>query len=129
MITKDINGVVYVIDSAFYPVKPASQVRLTAEVGGFQAGGTSYSWQGNQMVGSPNFVDQPINPPGANIGSTTLHCMTKVMDIRPETNQTAVTYTLKGGTQEQVFPYGVQVAHEDGLAVYQVTFIFVEQTP
>jgi hypothetical protein len=128
MITKEIDGNIFVIDSAFYPVKPGSQVSLTVQVGDFQAGGTSYSWQGKQELGRPNFQDHVVNGGGAKIAGTILHCMTKVLDIRPDTNQTSVTFTLKGGVQDRSFPYGVQVASDHGVAVYQITFIFVEQT-
>ena len=128
MIVREMDGVVLVIDSVFYPVKSNSKVTLTVEVGDFQAGGTAYSWAGTTVIGTPNFEDHAVNKAGVKIVGTMLHAMTRVMDIRPETNQTSVTYTLKGGVQDLVFPYGVQVP-EDGTAKYQVTFIFTAQAP
>lgn len=127
MIVKEINGVSHVIDSAFYAVRRNSRVTLTVEVGDFQAGGTAYEWKGKTVTGDPNFTDQPVNPAKTKIAGTIMHCESKVLDIRPDTNRTSVTYTLKGGVEDQEFPYGVQVPSEHGLAVYQVTFIFVEQ--
>lgn len=124
MIVKEINGVVHVIDSVFYPVTAESQVTLTVEVGDFQAGGTSYSWKGSTVTGTPNFTDHLINGPGKKIGRSTIHCLTKVVDIRDETNHTSVIYTLKGGVQELRFPYGVQVTKDHGMAKYQITFVF-----
>ncbi|HEU5153335.1 MAG TPA: hypothetical protein VFU03_01245 [Gemmatimonadales bacterium] len=81
MIVQEILGVPHVIDSVFYPVRRNSRVSLTVEVGDFQAGGTSYSWKGVVTTGQPNFTDHKINPPKSRIGGTTMHCMTKVMDI------------------------------------------------
>jgi hypothetical protein len=127
MVVREIDGVIHVIDSQFCPVRKNSQVTLTVEVGDFQAGGTSYGWKGHVVTGKPNFEDHPVNQDGEAIVGTTMHCLTKVIDIRPDTNQTSVTYTLKAGAQSQSFPYGVQVTGEHGLAVYQVTFIFTER--
>ncbi len=126
MVIREIEGTVFVIDSKFYQVKPGSKVTLSVDIGEFQAGGTSYSWNGTGVVGTPNFSNKAINRPSQKIAGTTMHCMTKVIDINPSTNQTSVTYTLKGGVADQQFPYGVQVTKEHGVAVYQVTFIFVE---
>jgi hypothetical protein len=125
MIVREIRGIPHVIDSCFYKVKKNSQVTLTVEVGDFQAGGTSYSWKGRTVIGNPNFTDHPVNGPGEPIGGTTMHCLTKVTDMRPETNQTSVTYTLEGGVQKQSYPYGIEVV-EDGMANYQITFVFTE---
>jgi hypothetical protein len=127
MVVKEISGVVYVIDSRFYPVRPKSRVTLSVAVGDFQAGGSSYAWKGASVTGNPNFQDQAVNTGSERIGGTTLNCTTKVMDIRPETNHTSVTFTLKGGVSEQSFPYGVSVLKDSGMAVYQVTFVFSEQ--
>jgi hypothetical protein len=127
MIVQEINGIPHVIDSCFYPVRANSPVTLSVEVGDFQAGGTSYSWKGQVVTGTPNFEDRPVNAAGVGVGSTTLHCLTKVVDIRPDTNQTSVTYTLKGGVQDRTYPYGIAVTKDHGMAVYQVTFVFVEQ--
>jgi hypothetical protein len=127
MVVQEVDGVVQVVDSVFYPVKKNSQVTLTIDIGDFQAGGTAYTWETVSVVGTPNFAKCPINPEGTSIAGTILHCSTKVMDIRPETNHTSVTYTLEGGLRPASFPYGVQVAREHGLAVYLISFIFVPQ--
>lgn len=125
MVVKEINGAMFVIDSVFYPVKKTSKVKLTVAVGDFQAGGTSYTWEGQSVTGEPNFEKHPIN--GAKpIGGTAMHCLTKVVDIRPETNQTSVTFTLEGGVEDRDFPYAVQVAKDNGLANYQISFVFNE---
>ncbi len=127
MVVQEVNGVVQVIDSVFYAVKKNSTVTLTSEVGDFQAGGTSYSWRGVNVTGEPNFTDHPINPDGQSVAETILHCTTKVFDIRPETNQTSVTYTLAGGLKRQTFPYGIQLATENGVAMYLISFILIPQ--
>lgn len=127
MIVQEVDGVVQVIDSVFYPVKKSSKVTFTSEVGDFQAGGTAYTWQGSTVTGTPNFTNHPINPAGPPAAGTILHCTTKVVDIRPETNQTSVTYTLEGGIQQQSFPYGVQLATDNGVAMYLISFIFIPQ--
>jgi hypothetical protein len=128
MVIKEINGIIHVIDSCFYPVRPKSKVTLGVAVGNFQAGGSTYTWKEQSVTGNPNFQNQPVNGKDERIGGTTLNCMTKVTDIRQETNHTSVTFTLKGGVREQSFPYGVSVLKDNGLAVYQVTFIFPEQS-
>jgi hypothetical protein len=123
MIIDQKDGVVRVVDSQFYKVRKNSKVTLTVEVGDMQAGGTSISWEGEVKIGDPNFENEPINgtrPPSGTI----LNCLTKVVDIRPETNHTSVTYTLKGGARTQEFPYAVHVLQEHGLARYLITFIF-----
>jgi hypothetical protein len=125
MVVQNADGMVQVVDSAFYPVRKNSRVTLTVEVGDGQAGGSSYTWQGMTVTGAPNFEDAEINPANASPVATVLHCATKVMDIRPETNQTSVTYTLKGGPQDRSFPYGVQVPAEHGIAMYLISFVFV----
>lgn len=127
MIVQEVDGVVQVVDSVFYPVRKNSRVTLTVEVGDFQAGGSGYTWRGTTVTGNPNFEDAEINPANTPVGGTVLHCGTKVMDIRPETNQTSVTYTLKGGPHERSFPYGVQVPKDNGFAMYLISFIFVPQ--
>ena len=126
MIIKEIDGVVHVIDSCFYAIGIKSQVTLTVTIGDFQAGGTSSSWKGKTVTGNPNFENHPINSVSTPIVDSALHCMSKVIDIRPETNQTSVTFTLKGGKEERSYPFGIQVAKEHGMAVYQITFVFTE---
>jgi len=125
MIVREIRGVPHVVDSCFYQVKATSQVTVTVDIGSFQAGGTSYSWRGQRVLGQPNFTDHPVNGPGQPISGTTMHCLTKVTDMRDDTNQTSVTYTLKGGVRERSYPYGIE-APEDGMVNYQVTFVFTE---
>ncbi len=127
MLVQEVNGIVQVIDSVFYPVKKSSQVTFTSQVGDFQAGGTAYTWEGATVTGTPNFTNHLINPPGTSAAGTILHCVTKVVDIRPETNQTSVTYTLDGGTKQQSFPFGVQLAKDNGVAMYLISFIFAPQ--
>ena len=127
MVVDEVNGVMRVIDTVFYPVRKASKVKLSDVVGDFQAGGTSYTWQGQPAVGNPNFEDELINKQGEAIANTVLHCVTKVMDINPNSNRTSVTFTLKGGVAPQSFPYAVQVKNEHGTALYQISFVFVEQ--
>jgi hypothetical protein len=124
MIIDQKDGVVRIVDSKFYAVKKNSKVTLTVEVGDSQAGGTSYTWGEDSEVGDPNFEDKLVNGAGEGIDGTVLHCLTKVVDIRPETNHTSVTYTLKGGVKEQSFPYAAQVLQEHGLAKYFISFIF-----
>jgi hypothetical protein len=123
MLIQPFEGGLRVIDTQVYKVKKASNVTLTDLVGDFQAGGTSFSWEDVTKIGTPNFVDEPVNPAGTEIADTFLHCATKVIDINPNTNQTSVIYTLTGGLAPQNFPYAVQVP-ADGVAQYLITFIF-----
>jgi hypothetical protein len=128
MIVQKVRGVVQVIDSVFYPIRKNSRVTLTIDIGDGQAGGTAYTWEGVTVTGTPNFSKCPVNPEDASAVGTILHCTTKVVDIRPETNHTSVTYTLEGGAARASFPYGVQVAKDYGLAIYMISFIFIAQT-
>ena len=127
MVIDQINGTVRVTDSCFYPVRKSSKILLSVDVGDFQAGGSNYSWGEEMVVGTPNFTETPINSPGQPLHGAALHCTTKVMDIRPETNRTSVMYTLQGGLGKKSFPYAIQTLQEHGSALYQITFVFIIQ--
>ncbi|MFL5403710.1 MAG: hypothetical protein ACJ8BF_12920 [Gemmatimonadales bacterium] len=123
MLIQPFDGGIRVIDTRVYKVRKTSSVTLTDLVGDFQAGGTSFSWEDVIKVGTPNFDQEPVNPSGAPIEDTFLHCATKVIDINPNTNRTSVIYTLMGGVATETFPYAVQVP-EEGMAQYLITFVF-----
>ncbi len=124
MVIQPIEGGIRVVDTRVYRVTKTSKVTLSDVVGDFQAGGTSFSWEGTTKVGTPNFENEPVNG-SQPILDTFLHCATKVVDINPATNHTSVVYTLQGGVGVETFPYAVQVP-DNGVAEYLITFVFAK---
>lgn len=124
LIQETPNGL-RVIDTVIYQIQKNSKVTLTDEVGDFQAGGTSYTWGGQDpAVANPHFKNEPINKKGEPLANTALHCATRVVDVNPNTNRTSIIYTLKGGVATVEYPYAVQVPN-DGMADYLITILFI----
>lgn len=113
-----------VADLQFYAVVPGQPVHLTVVVGNAQSGGTSASFLGTvQQVPDGGIV---VGAPGDDLRGTVLHCVTTVQDINPANDMTVVTYTLRGGAQDQAFPpYNVPVSTPGGHARYEIDFAFV----
>jgi hypothetical protein len=106
-----------------YAVKPKTPITLTVEIGEGQVGGTAVTWN-NTIVGSGGDVtDLPIGKKNDDLRGTSLDCTTTVKDINPNTNNTTVTYTLKGGKQQRSFTYSADVNVPEARAIYSVTFL------
>jgi hypothetical protein len=115
---------VVLTDTNFYAVVPGQTVTLTVIVGDGQAGGTALLLNG---------VAHPFNPPGPEpipgaVAGSFLHAHTTVQDINEMTNHTSVTYILRGGVNDEAFPYAIDVAADKGAARYLIAFIFTEPT-
>jgi hypothetical protein len=113
-----------VSDLQFYPVVPGRPVHLSVVVGNAQSGGTSASFRGTVVRVPEEGIS--VGAAGDDLRGAVLHCVTTVRDINPASDMTMVTYTLRGGVEDQTFPpYNVPVSASGGHARYEIDFAFV----
>ena len=112
---------VILTDTNFYAVVPGQQVTIEVEIGDGQAGGTALLLNG---VPHPFTAPGPEPLTGSDLTNSVLHANTTVNDINPHSNNTSVTYTLRGGVTDVSFPYAVDVSADKGAARYLIAFIF-----
>lgn len=111
---------VTISDTRTYTIIAGQPVELNIVIGDQQAGGTSLMLDGR--LWKPM---QEWEPVGADdLRFKVLHCVTTVRDINELSNHTSVTYTLRGGVNQQPFPYRAEVS-ENGIARYVIDFVFV----
>jgi hypothetical protein len=125
VIEDQVGQIKRVIDTQLYAVDEDSVVTLTIRIGNQQQGGSSYVYAGKTVVGTPNFEDRPINSKQRSPKTTVLNCVTRVVDVRPETDATSVTYILRGGVAEKRFAYRTDVTQNHGIAMYLVNFFLI----
>lgn len=106
----------------FYDVKPNTPITLSAVIGDNQPGGTAVLFNGVPAGSGNPIVEKTIGAPGQNLKGGEIECMTTVRDNNPATNRTSVTYTLRGGVTDRVFPYAIEV-EEGGRALYLISFV------
>jgi hypothetical protein len=111
-----------VSDTRLYAVRPNQPVELNVRIGDAQAGGTSLIFQQNERAVEREW--EPIGDANEDLTNGVLHCVTTVRDINAMTNRTSVTYTLRGGVQEEIFPYEAEVSAQ-GHARFVIDFVFV----
>ena len=116
-----MSDAVIITKTEVYAVKPKTPIKLTVVIGDRQVGGTAVTWK-NELVGSGAITDLQIGKDDDDLRGTILDCTTTVKDVNPDTNNTDVTYTLKGGQADQSFPYSAEVSIAGGRAIYAVTF-------
>jgi len=118
-----MSDAVIITKTEEYEVKPATPITLSVEIGEGQVGGTAVTWK-NKIVGSGGDVTNlQIGKDNEDLRGTALDCTTTVKDVNPNTNNTSVTYTLKGGTQQRNYAYTAEVNVPEGRAIYSVTFV------
>ncbi len=117
-----MSDAVFITKTEFYKVKPKTPITLSVTIGDAQVGGTAVTWKGALVGSGAGVTDLEIGKSGEDLRDTILDCTTTVKDVNPDTNNTDVTYTLKGGQADQDFPYSAQVSVAGGRAIYAVTF-------
>src|SRR5690606_12928887 len=106
-------------DTKLYIVIPVEPVEIRVEIGDAQVGGTSIMLDGVQRQVGDEW--ERIGGPGEDLSFKVVHCVTTVRDVNAATNHTSVTYTLRGGLQQESFPYDAVVS-EGGVARYVIDF-------
>lgn len=117
-----MSDAVFITKTEFYKVKPKTPITLSVTIGEKQSGATAVNLEG-ALVGSGEHIDDlPIGKSGQDLRDAILDCTTTVKDVNPNTNNTDVTYTLKGGQTDQAFSYSAEVSMAGGRAIYAITF-------
>jgi hypothetical protein len=111
-------------DVCLYEVKPRSPVYLTVTIGKAQVGGTCLHWDG-KITGEGSVRSKKIGKRNEDLRGRLLGCTTRIKDVNPRTNATAVTYSFKGGKKPQSFRFKMPAAGEGGFVVYSIDFLFV----
>ncbi len=110
--------------SDFYPVKANTPVTLSIKIGEGQVGGTDVSFDGASL-GSGAITNLPVGTAGQDLKNKSVDCLTTVRRQNASSGKTSVTYTLKGGVQDQDFTYDDATLSQMGdRVVYDVSFVF-----
>ena len=110
--------------SDFYPVRAMTAVTLSIKIGNGQVGGTNVTFDGTPL-GSGPITNLPIGTAGQDLKEKSVDCLTTVRRQNPSSGKTSVTYTLKGGVQDQDFTYNDATLSQIGdRVVYDVSFVF-----
>ncbi|MFQ5793888.1 MAG: hypothetical protein ACE5JP_02430 [Candidatus Bipolaricaulia bacterium] len=110
--------------SKFYRVRNEKPVTLTIKIGHGQRGTTSVNLNDEQLVNNHrNTLKQRIGT-GEELNGKTLYCSTIVADIRTETNETSITYELRGGVSQFKQTLQESVESEGDVVFYLATFRF-----
>lgn len=113
---------VCVVGLELYGVVQGKPVVLTLTAGEGQLAGTALRLNGNEHPFNNPKGPQQIGT--GDLSGSVLHVLTTVLDVNPSTNRTAVTDTLRGGTEDRDFPYTADVLGDGGAAYYLVSFFF-----
>jgi hypothetical protein len=111
-----------VSDTRLYAVRPNQPIELNVRIGDGQAGGTSIMFKQSERPVEREW--EPIGALNEDLANRVLHCITTVHDVNAMSNRTSVIYTLRGGVQEEIFPYEAEVSAQ-GDARYVIDFVFV----
>lgn len=107
-----------------YPVKPNTPVTLTVTIGEGQVGGTDVSLDGTNLA-SGAITNLMIGTPGQDLRTKSADCLTTVRRTNPASGRTSVTYSFRGGVQDQDFVYNDAVLNQIGdRAIYDVSIVF-----
>jgi hypothetical protein len=100
------------------------EVKLTVEIGEGQKGFVEVLLDGMPIGQGDGITDLPIGP-GPKLGGRKLRVTSTVTDTNKDTNNTSVTYTLKGGRQTQSYHSRYEVEAPGGTVDYDAIFLLL----
>jgi len=109
--------------SDVYEIVAGQKVFLTVMIGDADVGGSVVELDGDRILKGD--VDNQDLGDGNGLKGKKLRIKTVVVDVNPHTNNTSVTYSLKGGARPKEWPLSEPVSNEGDAMKYDGEISFV----